>query len=120
MTRAMRNSSLAAQKLKPNLNRTIKDSYFSSASATPGAVFPRLMRLSQHHVDKLEGGLRVHREKLIEEIMSPLEEFPSHFPLDKQGLFHIAYYHQRQAFFEKKDRGQPETDQQPLTQETTQ
>ena len=88
--------------LGTKLNRTIKDSYFSSASATPGSVFPRLVRLSQHHIARLEGGRRVNREKLIQEIMSHLEEFPPHLPLDKQGLFHIAYYHQRQAFFEKK------------------
>lgn len=102
-----------------NLNRTVKDSYFSSASATPGAVFPRLMRLSQHHIEKLEGGLRVHREKLIQEIMSHLETFPPQLSLHKQGLFHIAYYHQRQAFFEKKEPNQSETEERPVTQEIT-
>ena len=88
-----------------SLNTTIKDRYFGAASATPGSVFPRLIRLSQHHLDKLERPHRIHREKLIQEICSHLESFPPHLPLDKQGLFHIAYYHQRQAFFEKKDEG---------------
>lgn len=90
-----------------SLNTTIKDRYFGAASATPGSVFPRLIRLSQHHLDKLERPRRIHREKLIQEICSHLESFPPHLPLDKQGLFHIAYYHQRQAFFEKKDDDNP-------------
>ncbi|HEX8341780.1 MAG TPA: type I-C CRISPR-associated protein Cas8c/Csd1, partial [Tepidisphaeraceae bacterium] len=39
--------------VESDLNTTIKDRYFSSASATPGFVFPRLIRLSQHHMAKL-------------------------------------------------------------------
>ena len=46
------------------LNATIKDRYFSAASATPGMVFPRLIRLSQHHLGEMETGseglLRAH------------------------------------------------------------
>jgi CRISPR-associated protein Csd1 len=37
------------------INDTIKDRYFGAASATPGSVFPRLIRLSQHHL-----GVTVH------------------------------------------------------------
>jgi CRISPR-associated protein Csd1 len=87
-----------------DLNSTIKDRYFGAASATPATVFPRLLRLHQHHMDKIENkGLRVNREKLVSEICSHLRRFPSHLPLEKQGLFHIAYYHQRQSFFTKAD-----------------
>jgi CRISPR-associated protein Csd1 len=82
-----------------NPNRTIRDAYFASASATPGAVFPRLIRLHQHHVEKLEGGRKVNREKLIQEICGHLDRFPAHLPLERQGLFHIGYYHQRHDFF---------------------
>lgn len=87
----------------PGLNATIKDRYFGSASATPGVVFPRLCRMHQHHIEKLEGGLKVVREKLIQEIMGRLDTFPSHLSLDDQGLFAIGYYHQRQFFFTKKE-----------------
>jgi CRISPR-associated protein Csd1 len=90
------------------LNTTIKDRYFGAASATPASVFPRLMRLHQHHMNKLEDqGLRIHREKLIGEICGRLTHFPAHLPLEKQGLFYIGYYHQRQDFFTKKP-GTPE------------
>ena len=86
-----------------HLNKTIRDSYFGTASATPSAVFPRLMRLHQHHIEKMEGGLKVNREKLIQEICSHVQQFPPHLPLTEQGLFHIAYYHQRSDFFTKKN-----------------
>lgn len=87
----------------PGLNRTIKDSYFGAASATPASVFPRLLRLHQHHLNKIENvGGRINREKLVQDICSNVTEFPAHLPLERQGLFYIAYYHQRQAFFTKQ------------------
>ena len=88
------------------LNSTIKDRYFSSASATPRAVFPILLRLNQHHVSKGEhGGYYTH---LIGDIMEflPAEKLPTHMPLDDQGLFAIGYYHQRNDFFKKHDRNE--------------
>ncbi len=92
------------------LNSTIKDRYFGAASATPASVFPRLLRLHQHHMNKLENaGLRVNREKLIGEICGHISRFPSHLSLEKQGLFYIAYYHQRQDHFTKKTENGKET-----------
>lgn len=35
-----------------NLNRTIKDSYFSSACSKPATVFPKLIQLSQNHLKR--------------------------------------------------------------------
>lgn len=94
----------------PGLNATIKDRYFGSASSTPSSVFPRLIRMSQHHVGKLEGGKKVVAEKRLQEIMGRLETFPSHFGLADQGLFAIGYYHQRQDFFTKKTKeSQPDS-----------
>jgi CRISPR-associated protein Csd1 len=86
----------------PGISATIRERFYSSASATPGSVFPRLLRTYQHHIAKLEGGIKVNREKLLQEIMGPLEEFPAHLGLSAQGLFAIGYYHQTQAFYTKK------------------
>lgn len=86
----------------PGLNSTIKDRYFGAASATPATVFPRLIRLSQHHTGKLDGGKKVVAEKRLQEIMGRIESFPPHLGLTDQGLFAIGYYHQRQDFFTKK------------------
>jgi CRISPR-associated protein Csd1 len=94
--------------LGTELNVTIKDRYFSSASANPVAAFPRLLRLHAHHLDKLgteKRGLKINREKLIQEIcdrINAADGFPAHLPLDEQGLFFIGYYHQRQHFFTSK------------------
>jgi CRISPR-associated protein Csd1 len=85
------------------LNTTIKDRYFSSASATPRVVFPRLIRLSQHHLAKIDGGLKIYREKQLGEIMGKLDRFPTRFSLEDQGLFAVGYFHQRQDFFTRKD-----------------
>jgi len=87
------------------LNATIKDRYFGAASATPATVFPRLLRLHQHHMNKIENpGLRINREKLVREICGRIHRFPLHLSLERQGLFFIGYYHQRQDFFTKKDK----------------
>lgn len=94
--------------LGTGLNVTIKDRFFSSASANPVMAFPRLLRLHAHHLDKLgseKRGLKVVREKLIQEISSRFDAntgFPAHLPLDEQGQFFIGYYHQRQDFFTSK------------------
>lgn len=92
------------------LNSTIKDRYFGAASATPASIFPRVLKLHQFHLDKIENvGQRINREKLIGEICGHIREFPLHLQLEKQGLLQIGYYHQRQDFFTKKDTSDKET-----------
>ena len=89
--------------LGEKLSTTIRDAFYSSASATPGTVFPRLLRTYQHHLAKLEGGRRVNRERLVQEIMEPLDSLPTHLPLAGQGLFALGYYHQIRDFYTKRD-----------------
>jgi CRISPR-associated protein Csd1 len=95
--------------LGESLNRTIRDSYYSSASATPRTVFPRLLRLYQHHLGKLDGGWRIVRERLVQEILAPLDGFPAHLGLADQGLFAIGYYHQTREFYTKRGEDAAET-----------
>ena len=85
------------------IKATIRERFYSAASATPGAVFPRLLRTYQHHLAKLGGGAKVNREKLIQEILDPLEGFPTHLGLTDQGLFALGYYHQTNDFYRSKD-----------------
>lgn len=77
------------------VNSTIKDRFFSAASATPASVFPRLIRLSQHHIAKSEYGFQSDRS--IANIMEDIDLFPAHMNLQDQGLFAIAYYQQKNA-----------------------
>ena len=86
----------------PGANTTIKDRFYGSASATPCIVFPQLLRLTQHHIQKAEYGRNT--DKMIEDIMQGIQEFPAHLSLDDQGLFAIGYYHQRKDFYTKTDK----------------
>jgi len=90
--------------LGDKLNRTIRDSYLASASSTPAGIFPRLYRLSQHHLSNLrrdKPGLAYVREQLLGEIADKLNNFPKHLNLRDQGLFALGYYHQTQDFYKK-------------------
>ncbi len=91
-----------------NLNRTIKDSYFSSACSKPATVFPKLIQLSQNHLKKVEYVL--FYQKLCGDIIDQLEDaFPSTLSLDEQGKFIIGYYQQNKALYAKKEKQQETT-----------
>ncbi len=79
------------------VNSTIKDRFFSAASATPASVFPRLLRLSQHHIETADYGFRSDRR--IGDIMENIDDFPAHMNLQDQGQFAIGYYQQKNAIF---------------------
>lgn len=82
------------------IKSTIKDRYYASASATPGAVFPVLIRLAQHHIAKSEHGGYV--DKLIEGVMADIKGFPAHLNLDQQGMFALGYYQQKADLYKKR------------------
>ncbi len=81
--------------LGKKINTTIKDRFFSTASATPASVFPKLIRLSQHHIEKAEYGYKT--DQIIAQIIDGIDSFPAHMNLQDQGLFAIAYYQQKNA-----------------------
>jgi len=87
------------QEAIPGANTTIRDRYFGSASATPAVVFPQLLRLAQHHIDKAEYGAVSDRR--IEEILDTVQAFPKHLSLEEQGMFAIGYYQQRRENYRK-------------------
>lgn len=94
----------AQEAANPTINATIRDRFYGAASSTPVAVFPHLMKLKNYHVGKLENkGQAINLEKQISEIVGGLADFPPHLSLADQGRFAVGYYHQRQAFFTKKD-----------------
>ena len=87
----------------PGVKATIRDRFYGSASSTPAAVFPTLIRTSKHHLAKLDDRQRIYRERLIGEIVDGIPaEFPDVLNLTDQGRFAIGYYHQMQDFFTKK------------------
>lgn len=88
----------------------IGERYFGSASVTPCLVFPLLLRLNRHHLDKIKKSER-HRkhagfiEDDIQNILMLLTpdqsgdppEFPRRLDLHAQGRFAIGFYQQKAA-----------------------
>lgn len=84
-----------------DLKSTITSKYFSSAATTPAVVFPVLLKLAQHHIAKSDWGFKSNQQ--IEEIITGINEFPVFMNLEEQGMFMLGYYHQRKAFYKRKD-----------------
>ncbi len=117
-----------------DVNASVIDRYFGAASATPRAVFPRLLRNARHHArkakdDKETKGTAWWLDRLIDDIASGLVEgksvrqayggiafdtrdnaFPAYLPLDQQGLFMLGYHHQRHALWAKRPENTRATD----------
>lgn len=80
------------------INRTIKDSYFSSVSVTPRMVFSKLFPLNEHHMRKLKRDkfnlarkLESEKNAIIAMLNTPI---PTRFTPDETDCFYIGYYHQ--------------------------
>lgn len=86
-----------------DLNRTIKDSYFASACSRPSVIMPKLAKLSQNHLRKLEDGSRKRYNNLIIELMNGFNsDFPKTQDLDSQGRFIIGYYQMQKKLYTPK------------------
>lgn len=88
------------------INRTIKDSYFNSASSTPKIIFSKLFPLSETHMKKLmrdkpglAKNLNQEKKELISKITQPI---PLRFSLEEIDCFYIGYYHQDMKKGEEK------------------
>jgi len=92
--------------LGDKIDRTIQDAYYGSASVTPQSVFPRILRMSHHHLAVLrkeKKGLWCILKNLLQEVMSLLTTFPAHLNPEQQGLFALGFYHQTQDFYTSKE-----------------
>ena len=90
------------------VNAGIRDKYVGAASATPGRVFPLLLRGAQNHLSaarkKTRGGWATNLEKELSQIMGGLSAaapFPATLSIDDQGRFFVGYYHQQSDLFTK-------------------
>jgi CRISPR-associated protein, csd1 family len=94
-----------------DINASIADRYYGSASAVPFSVFPHLLVGARHHLSRLrkdKPGLAVNLDKDLGEIIAALpEHYPRHFSIDEQGRFSIGYYQQKQSYFASKESVTP-------------
>jgi CRISPR-associated protein Csd1 len=95
--------------LGKDLNSSIKDKYYGSASAQPRKVFRLLDSGSTSHLSKLgkdKPGAKVNSEKLLSEIMGHMspdaDPFPASLSTEEQALFGLGYHHQRGQFFKPR------------------
>lgn len=91
------------------VNATIRDQYYGTASATPRAVFPILQRKATHHLSRLRKdrpGLYTTLDRRIGEIFElaqPDELFVPTLNAQRQALFAVGYYHQKNDFYRRKE-----------------
>lgn len=89
-----------------DVNASIVDRYYGTASSVPYSVFPRLIAGCQNHLSKIrkdKPGSAVNIDKRLGEIVAALPAtFPKQLTIEQQGQFAVGYYHQKQAFFAKK------------------
>ena len=91
---------------KANGSTNIRSRYFASANANPGSVFPTLLSLSMHHSAKLDNDTFFEKQKgRLLDRLDGVAPFPAALGIDDQGRFIVGYYHQRQWFYTKKDKG---------------
>ncbi len=82
-----------------SVNRTIKDSYFNAAAATPGTAFAKLFPLSSYHLKKLmrdKPGLGKKLGDMEGQLAARLTaSIPARFTQEEVNCFYIGYYHQK-------------------------
>lgn len=107
------------------INATIKDKFYGAASASPQKVFRTLDSGAANHFAKLRKtspGRAVNLDKLISTITDLMEPgrdpIPASLSAAEQALFGIGYYHQRSAFFRKRDDKDATRNDAPQTETT--
>jgi len=82
----------------------VAERYFGSASTSPATVFPLLIRLNRHHLDKIrKSGGSDYQCKQIQDIIALFKPqtdarppaFPRHLDLLAQGRFALGFYQQQ-------------------------
>ncbi|PHV71527.1 type I-C CRISPR-associated protein Cas8c/Csd1 [Sporanaerobium hydrogeniformans] len=93
------------EKLQQDAGNTgLRERYFASAATNPKVVFPAILKLAQSHIAKVsKSDGSYYMDKLCQDILEKIEEFPTSLSLDDQGLFILGYYHQKQYIYTKKE-----------------
>ena len=82
-----------------NVNTTIVDRFYGTASTAPATVFGTLLGQAQPHLSKLRRSNRENAayalQNRLEEVLLKLPNFPRTLTLQEQALFALGYYHQR-------------------------
>lgn len=93
-----------------DIKATIRSRFFASACASPGTVFPTMLRLNNFHLIKIARfrgeNVAIAYSRRIRDLMDKLEveddPYPNHLDLKQQGLFALGYHQEMQARYQKK------------------
>lgn len=92
-----------------DVNASVRDKYYSAASATPQKVFTMLDKGAMTHLSKVgkkSPGHEVNLTKTLRAITDQLAPgdtpFPKTLSAQDQALFALGYHHQHSEFFRKK------------------
>ena len=88
----------------PSAKATIRDRFYGAASTSPATIFPNLLKLSRHHLGKVDEKNEIFFDGMLSRIIGNLSAapLPPRLDMESQGLFALGYYHQRQFFFRKR------------------
>ena len=76
----------------PDVNASLIDRYYASASQTPALVLGQLSRMSNYHISKLEG-LRNYFASLRDQVACAIgETIPTVLLPEQQAYFALGYY----------------------------
>lgn len=98
----------------PNINTTIKDKYFTSASTTPARIFPILGDLAAKHMRKAwkSEGLKIKLDKALGTLTQKIgDHYPSRLSLEERGAFQLGYYFENQKRFNKTNKNNEDNEQ---------
>lgn len=86
-----------------DVNTTIVDRFYSSASTSPAYVFGKLATTANYHFRKIDNqGLVKYYKKMLNEIAANIESFPKTLSIVEQSDFALGFYQQEQSLYEKK------------------
>ncbi len=97
----------------PNINTTVKDKYFNSASGTPAVIMSMLGKMAEKHLRVIRRdspGLAIYFERKLEEYYQLIGySYPTRLSLPEQGAFQLGYYFENhERFTSKKDKSTEE------------
>ena len=78
----------------------VTERYFGTAMASPATVFPILLKLNRHHLNKIgkSDKYRGHDrflDEAIQDVLTKVDQFPRTLDLHAQGRFAIGFYQQK-------------------------
>lgn len=88
------------------LNKTVKNTFLSSAMETPGIILPRLVKRLPYYLKKV--AYPVYFENMVEEITEQLDGYPIRLSAVDQGEFYCGYVHQKKYLYTKREKNTTE------------